>query len=225
METPISICMTTYKSSESRGQIAHRTWDSLQRYINYPNIIWHIADDGSEEGYTDSFEGEYTVTNALRKGVGYSKNLALRQLFEQTPLVLLLEDDWELQHPLDLSPYVHTLLENESTGMIRMGYLSTDMQADLVGYSGMTYLRLKRGSGVYVYSGQVSLRHRRFYDSVGYHAEGISAGSEELDMCFRYNATEDAPEILWPGNMGFHFQCSPFLNIGMGESLNRIDPA
>ena len=44
----------------------------------------------------------------------------------------------------------------------------------------------------------VLFRHERFYNSVGYHQEGVSPGEEELEMCKRYNDTHNAPEILWP---------------------------
>jgi len=49
------------------------------------------------------------------------------------------------------------------------------------------YWDLQPASAMYIYSGQVSLRHKRWYDAVGYHAEGIQAGQEEEDMCRRYN--------------------------------------
>lgn len=223
---PLSIIITTY----NRLHTATQTLLSLKENLKYGNRVWIIADDGSPDGYVDQLtslidtQERVIVTNANRRGVGVSKNLALKQAFLVSPVVFMTEDDWALVEPLNVDPYVDTLLTQPSVGIIRCGYLSTDMKASFVGYSSMTYLKLEQGSGVYVYSGQCSFRHERFYNSVGYHQEGVSPGEEELEMCKRYNDTHNAPEILWPGNMPFHFQCSPFKNVGMDYSLNSVAP-
>jgi len=59
---------------------------------------------------------------------------------------------------------------------------------------------------------------------VGYHQENVSPGEEELEMCKRFNGTDNAPDILWPGEYCPMLNCSPFKNIGMDFSLNAITP-
>jgi len=228
MRELLGIVMTTY----NREEVAKQTLLSLKRNLLYDEgrRFWVIADDGSPDGYVDRLKAvlgddePVYVTNALRKGVGVSKNLALKLAFEHTPVVFLTEDDWCLTEPVDARVFYDTLVSNPQVGMIRCGYLSTDISAKLVGFNSMTYLQLDQGSGVYVYSGQCSFRSKVWVEKVGYHKEGVSPGEEELEMCQRYNATKNAPLILWPGNMGFHFQCSPFKNIGMDFSLNATQP-
>jgi hypothetical protein len=136
-----------------------------------------------------------------------------------------MEDDWELKEPMDLLPHVQLMLDHPDVSMIRMGFLGGEMEATYTDYGNfLTYWTLKPASGFYVYSGQVSLRSKYFYDMVGYHAEGLQAGQEEENMCWRYNQCANPPKILWPANYGTVLNCGPFRNIGFGTSVNAIDP-
>lgn len=231
MDAPLlNIIMTTYDPGEgSRTALACATVESLSTKILYPNVQWIIADDGSPNPdhlskITEILTTNFHVTNAERKGVGVSKNLALNLAFESSPFVLMLEDDWWLKYPLDIFPYVK-LLEQEDVSIIRLGYLGGDITARYVELCGKSYWELVRGSGVYVYSGQISLRHMRFYDVVGFHAEGLTPGEEELDMCIRYNGADGVGKVLWPADFACTFNMGPFQNIGTGSpSLNDIKP-
>jgi len=226
MDEFLTIVMTTY----NRPETAIPTLKSLVTNLHYNKRRWIIADDGSPEDYITALRelidtGESVeVTNAGRRGVGVSKNLALRLAFQSSPLVFLTEDDWLLEKPLDPTVYMATLMDHPNAGMVRCGYLAYDMGLKMEAYNGMTYLRLMPGSGVYVYSGQCSFRSYNFYKTIGFHAEGISAGEEELNMCYRYNAHPNPPQILWPGDQGLHFQSSYFKNIGFGNSQNAVQP-
>lgn len=226
----IAVIMTTYDDgSGKRTSVASRTLVSLFNYLKYPSLNWIVADDGSQGDHIasvcKSIPVEVQVTNAERGGVGKSKNLALREAFKVSPLVLLLEDDWELIKPLNLEKHAEVLLKHEDVGIIRLGYLGGTMDASYEDFGEGKYCwRLKRGTGVYIYSGQVSLRHERFYKSVGWHNESTSPGEEELEMCKRFNATENAPDNLWPGEYGCTMNAGPFINIGLDVSLNQVVP-
>jgi glycosyltransferase involved in cell wall biosynthesis len=232
MREKLGIIVTTY----NRANTAIPTLESLKKNLIYDEgrRFWVIADDGSPEGYVDSLlsvlgtDEEVFVTNSQRRGVGASKNLALKLAFEKTSVVLMSEDDWQLILPYDIRPMADLLVSNPKVGMIRFGYLSSTLSADLVGqddgYGPMCYWRIKQGSGVYCYSGQIALKNKLWFESVGWHKEGISPGEEELEMCIRYNGTPNAPEILWPANVACHFQTGIFINIGMNNSLNGVNP-
>lgn len=228
MRELVTIIITTY----NRTDLALQTIKGLKQNLVYENLAWHIADDGSDQGHIERLLQEIpdaTVTNAERQGVGVSKNLALKKAFEKSQIVMLLEDDWWLRDRLDLSTHADLLMSNERVGIIRYGWLSSDtLTASLVGdksgYGNMCYWKIHQNSGQYCYSGQVSLRHKRWYDVIGYHAEGINAGLEELDMCGRYNNFDNPPEILWPANIPCHYNTSMFVDIGSGHSLNSIEP-
>jgi glycosyltransferase involved in cell wall biosynthesis len=224
----ISVVMTTYDSGDGkRTSMACETIKSLKTNLTNCEINWIIADDGSPNekhlGTITSLLETFTVTNAQRKGIGVSKNLALAKSFEYSPIVLLTEDDWVINKPFDVYPYLDLLHNHSEVGMVRLGYLGGTFKADYVAYGNESYWRLVRGSGVYIYSGQISLRHKRFYDAVGYHDEGISPGEEELEMCKRFNGTESAPEIVWPAKYGCTLN-SLFINIGMDYSTNSVIP-
>lgn len=233
METPkIAIIITTYDKGDGvRTPLLCRTVQHLLKNLQYPNLLWIIADDGSPDithlGSVTKLlaDCDHVMLDAGRAGVGVSKNKALNYAWNAgCTLVLMLEDDWELARPLDLYPFIK-LLENDTIGMVRMGYLGGELEANYEAWEGISFWRLKRGSGVYVYSGQVSLRHKRFYDNCGYHPEGVSPGEEELEFCKRYNACEGAPDIVWPAKFACEFNQGAFVNIGTGEaSLNAVVP-
>ena len=234
MDFPIvNIIITTYDNGDGkRTPLLNLTVDRLLNNLKYPNLNWIIADDGSPQqidhldDVRQQLKDNFTLTNALRAGVGKSKNLALVEAFKLSPLVLMLEDDWILTRQLDLIDYVKILDQYDEIGMIRLGYLGGTMQAYLTSYNDITFWDLERGSGVYIYSGQVSLRHERFYNACGFHPEGVDAGTEELDMCKKYNGIETAPKIVWPASFGCTLN-SPnnlFHNIGMNDSLNNVQP-
>lgn len=225
----VTVIITTYDSgSGQRTPPALQTIGALKQFLQYPALAWIIADDGSHLNHLNTLREllpEALVTNAARGGVGKSKNLALAEAFKQSPYVLLLEDDWVLRDLFDLTPHMKLLEDHTDIGMIRFGYLGGGMTANFEGDSLYSYWRLTRGSGVYIYSGQVSLRHERFYRTVGWHKEGISPGEEELEMCIRFNATDNAPDIVWPARFGCELNCGPFLNVGMGSlSTNGVRP-
>jgi hypothetical protein len=234
----ISVLITTFDKGD--GRRTGCLTNTVQGILNgiqpaYPELFWIIADDGSpnqEQHLSDSLKmlsnnyQNYIVTDSERGGVGKSKNIALEKAFEQSPYVLILEDDWLLSRPLNLSPFVDVLRDNKETGIVRFGYLGGEMDARYKSYNDISFWELGRGSGVYIYSGQVSLRHKRFYDICGYHPEGVTPGEEELEFCKRYNGTNNAPSILWPGLYGTTLNApfTPFINVGMDFSLNDVQP-
>lgn len=231
---PVTVIMTTYDKGQGiRTQVARKTLEGLFTNLRYPELRWIVVDDDSPkhtEHISQIIAGHETAVKVLKTdnhaGVGNAKNIALKEAWKESPVVLLLEDDWYLPEPFDPLAHVQTLLDHSDIGMVRLGYIGGDgLEATLFGYNLFrNYWRLKRGSNVYVYSGQISLRHKRFYDIVGYHDEGISPGEEELAMCKRFNGTDNAPDILWPAEYAVLLNSSPFKNIGFDSSLNSVIP-
>lgn len=196
-----TIIITTY----NRTELAAKTIEGLLINLVDTDRQWILADDGSDEGHLETLYGVFPhdeivhVTQAGRQGVGKSKNIALEKAFETSPYVLLLEDDWYLAEPLSLAPHMRIMDEHFHVGMIRFGFLGTMPHENFTGiyrdYGNFhAYWELQPRSAHYIYSGQVSLRHKRYYDFVGYHAEGLAAGEEEEDMCRRY---ANASQMNW----------------------------
>lgn len=230
---PVTVIITTYDSGDNtRFPLLYTTIQALKDKMNYPNLYWIITDDGSPkhdemvQKVTEMLGIErVTFFNTERKGVGYAKNNALEEAFKRSPMVFLLEDDWELKEPFDLLTHVQLMLDNPDIGMIRFGFLGGDLIGRYTDYGDFkTYWTLQPASGFYVYSGQVSLRNKLFYDRVGYHTVGLQAGQEEEDMCWRYNSLENPPKILWPAQYGTVLNAGLFKNIGLAVSVNAVNP-
>ena len=217
----ISVCITTYDSGNGiRTPIAQKTIDSLQKFL-VGEITWFLNDDSTVDTHVLNFPGE--ILRSYGKGVGKAKNDLLNRAFQVSPFVLLLEDDWVLTEPFHLAPH-EEVLNDPSVGIVRLGYLGGMMDAHYESIGFYNFWRLTRGTGVYVYSGQVSLRHKRFYDAVGYHQEGVSPGEEELEMCKRFNGTDNAPDNIWCAKYPTGLNEGPFKNIGMDYSTNGVIP-
>lgn len=236
MSELVNIIITTYDSGDgSRTGCFNDTVCALCDKLAYDNIHYIITDDSTPDihethllfirKYLYDHNIPHTILNTNRRGVGFAKNNALKLAFETSEIVLVTEDDWILQKPLNIYPHIKTLAEHSEVGIIRLGYLGGDMTAQYTSYNNVSYWKLLHKSGFYVYSGQISLRSKRgWYDKVGYHVEGVSAGKEEEELCHRYNDMKDAPIILWPADAGCTMNNSFFSNVGLGTSTNGVPP-
>lgn len=197
---PVIALIITYR----RLDLAKATIKSVREKVAYPNIGFHIADDGSGPDYIKALCQEIgpsysvTVTDAKRGGVGRNMNLGIKAVLERgAEFWLHLEDDWILPKPLDLRPCVEMLAENPNIGMVRLGRLSAGIQGETIAGAGRIWWQLRRASDTYVFSGNAALRHRRFWEAYGPYREGLAPGQTELVMCNQFN-TKDGPGIVWP---------------------------
>lgn len=200
----------------NRLEDALQTIRSVKEHLVWPNVGWHIADDGSPEGYVDQLRAEIgpgyevTVTNAQpdriangnHQQVGRNMNLGAKEAFRRADLVLWLEDDWELKEDLNLGPFVNLLQERSEIGMVRLGYLHLDLEAEILGAAGNLWWLLKRTGHHYTFAGHPSLRHKRFYDCYGEYDEGLDIGATEDTFCSRFENKVDGPGIVWPAWLG-----------------------
>jgi len=215
----VSCLIITYK----RTDLAVRTIRGVKEKLDYPNVGWVIADDGSPDGHVEALMEaighDVAVVNANRKGVGVSMNAGAAKCLEFGNYILWLEDDWELQQPFDLKPCVQIMEERENIGMVRLGYMSPGIEGQLISAADRLWWKLKKNSDTYVFSGHASLRHRRFISAYLPYAEGLAPGETELYMCGTFN-NKEGPDIVipcWTGQWGV------FAHIG-GESLNCVKP-
>lgn len=204
MTTPITICFMTYK----RTKYALRTIKSVLEFIRYPNLLWYVADDGSDEEHVRSvlngISGENLVgVHSIKQGYGASANQAWTRANEIGPLSFWLEDDWELREPLDLWPYAALLMEDEDVGMVRLGALNLDISGYTFGHRGSVYWKLDRipkHDGTPVFTGHPSLRHNRYQVSYGNYPVGMSPGNTELAYAYKYRIGQGS-SIVWPAEL------------------------
>ncbi len=221
----VSIILTTYK----RTDVAIKTVEGIKSFLHYDSDpIWLVSDDGSGPEHKDAIreaigpDATLDMFDSNRRGVGVGMNWGLRRSWELgAEYHMILEDDWELTAPFDLSPHMGLLQHEENIGMIRMGYLSYGLQGTLLPLQKKLWWIFDQYPNYqYTYSGHASLRHRRFHDHYGMFAEGIAPGLTELDMCAKINKRMKGPRIAWLsawGNQG------PFAHIG-SVSLADVEP-
>lgn len=220
---PVWILLTTYK----RLDMARRTIVGLKTNLKYDNVGWMVTDDGSGNDYLAQIKQTigptYTIVayDGQRRGVGHNMNWGLHHIFNELngQLVLTMEDDWVLEKPLELLPYVNLLLHTVNAGMVRFGYAAPGLLADLISEENRLLWRIQRNGQTYRFTGHPSLRHKRFFDTYGYYIEGVPPGMTELDMCGKVNS-KPGPEIYIP----FEFnQWGAFGHIGT-DSLADVEP-
>ena len=200
----VCILLTTYL----RTDYAIKTIQALKQNLQWPQLRWVISDDGSPVEHVLALQAEIgpnynlDIFNSERKGVGYGMNACLQTIFDTTDLVMIMEDDWVLNNPLDLQPYVNLLMNHQEYGMIRMGYISPGFTAVLISEEGKLFWRLEQNGVQYRYSGHPSLRHKRFHEQYGYYDEGLTPGWTELSMDGKVSAVANGPHIVYPAECG-----------------------
>ena len=221
---PVFVLLTTYK----RTELALRTIEGIKKNLLWGNIGWVLVDDGSPSADIKLLINAIEPANHLwvyqseHRGVGHNMNVGLQHIWDiGGQLVLLTEDDWELTQPLDFTPYVNVLLNNEDIGYVRMGYLSFGLRGELISRENMLWFDIERNPNYqYNYVGHAGLRHKRFFDAVGPFSEGLSPGQNELDYGSKYNYAAIAPKIVWPAEWGVW---GKFGHIG-GVSMADVEP-
>lgn len=200
----LAICLVTYKRTEEALRTIKSTCDNLV----YPKELrsWYIADDGSLNEHIQAVigalsdkeenilgfhnerlraEGQENTHNA---GKGWNRGLGL--CHQHSDFVLFLEDDWELEKPLELIPYVRLLQQREDVGIVSFRILSVGADIHTVGhtvegYGGQVYLKYER-STQYAFSGNPYLRHARYTTRYGWFAEDRNPGLMELHQDDQY---------------------------------------
>lgn len=206
---PITIVFLTYK----RTEYALATIRGIFRHLKYHgDIHWYVADDGSDELHIRSVFDELAKHQANVMGYhsehisyGAGANKAWRAANELSNLTFWLEDDWELNSDLDLTPYAKVLLDYEDVGMVRLGLLNQYMAGVSVGYGDRLYWRLERvatDNASPVFTGHPSLRHSRYRSMYGEYIENLGPGDTELAYAYRFRIATNGPCILWPAEAG-----------------------
>lgn len=209
----LSIVLLTYK----RTDLALRTVRSTCENLGYSKELtgWYVCDDGSPREHFSAVMGALQEKNAEVIGFhnerlrpagmentyysGMSWNRGLGIAHQKSDFVLTLEDDWELEKPLDITRYMMAIRDHQEIGLIRLGMLAEGNTVYVVGYDGVHYLRYIRGEP-YCYSGNPNIRHARFTKVYGMYAEDRDPGNIELEFDHRFQCTP-GPDIVRPAEI------------------------
>lgn len=206
----VTIVLLTYE--DGQRNTAEATLRSTLDNLRYSGpLAVHIADDGSIEGHVDALRelaGGYPhlitvgATNVERRGYGASFNAATQVVHIASPIVMPIEDDWQLMRPLDLDPLVETLQTGRegvtNIGCIRLGYMG--FTQPLLGQfvhtpAGVMGLLDPDSPERHVAAGHPRLETRHWERAVGPWTEGLPAGATEFDWCGRRCARIG---VAWP---------------------------
>lgn len=196
----VVICLVTFKRTEYAIQVV----EGLKANLKYPNLSWHIADDGSGEAHQNAIieaigDQPWTLTDAKQAGgTGHNRNLGLQAAFSRTDYVLHIEDDWVLTRPYILEPAVVILRDYPEVGMIRMGYIEEGHIGRSRNMAGLMWWQLDKHSGHgFVFAGHPHMLHRRFHENYGWYDENLLPGPTEIAFAEKFLKGE-GPQIIYP---------------------------
>jgi len=207
----LQIILLTYK----RTGYALRTIKAIKENLIYDGkIAWHVADDGSDSNHVHSIINEigedYTLISA-RKGYGALANEAWMN--SKSNVTLWIEDDWELRHKLDVTPYVKMLNNRDDIGVVRLGHMPINLDLESMGHDGRMYLDVKFNRQ-YAFSGNPHLKHKRAWSKWGPYPVGLNPGNTEISYDGQIRRIGGL-KIVWPLAIGDRFL---FAHIGEEKS-------
>lgn len=210
---PVWLLFATHK----RTATCLETIKSLHTHLKYPNLHYHICDDGSRETddgtnrwhvgvLADAIGGDVTWhemdTQPRQFNTGGNINRGIVSARENgADIHMLVFDDWALFRDLDIRPMVDVLEAYQDVGFIRLSYIVPGLSGVCVRYDSRRlnaphlWLRLIREwsmhnpwkTEAFLVSTQPYIAHRRFFDAYEYHPVGINPGQSEVGVVTKYN--------------------------------------
>lgn len=205
----------------NRVEYAEHTLASFYKHVS-PKPPLHIADDGSPDGYVRRLgtlalhagAPVVTVSNSGRGGYGKNVNLATQVVHALADYAFMLEDDWELLHPLDLHEYIADMEALPEIDCIRLGYLSwtQPMWGKLACGPVRKYLLLDGNSPEpHVFAGHPRLERVSYQREVGPWPEGLDPGQTEFATAHIQRARHG---VAWPLGLDAREGYGLFAHIG-----------
>ena len=123
-------------------------------------------------------------------------NRGLIECYKWSDYILVMEEDWLLPEPFDITPYVKLLHEKEDVCMVRFGTLTLGMICHVKGHDGRHYLEMDHGPQ-YAFSGNPHLRHKRLNQAIGLYNEDISPSPGDVEIDFDYRFRQQNELKIW----------------------------
>ena len=206
----ICVCLLSYL----RTEMALRTIRGLAENLDYPKelVSFYVGDDGSPSEHMDAilaeiknngfelagYHNEKSRPGTPFCGLGWNK--ALRQGHNHADIILWMEDDWVLERPLDIRPYVRLLLEREDVGIVRLSGLPDGLDLRVQTHNGIHYLECLRSTRM-AYSGNPHLRHVRFSEYYGTFGINLTPGDLEIAYDEKFRRSTGGPNIWRPADI------------------------
>jgi len=218
---PVTLVMTVYippiEGGFGRLQCAKQTVASWARNLHYPGELrLHIADDtvvGFEatEVIAEFCPWPVTITHTKGAGLGGALNAGVLKATEVSPFFIYADDSYSLRDPLDLSPWIGILQQDESVGAISLMPPRPEQHGGRVreyggGLQVETIRTIEFERHGYTWNGRPFLYHRRFIEHYGAFPENCTGYEWEQIYAERYVQMSEGPCVLF----AFH---DPWLHV------------
>ena len=207
----IDVVLVTWPNHPKRMQYLRHTWDTMQRNLSASvHTVRFLCSSESERDPTRPWLGdelaafcrEHEIPLTWHEGpasLGAGMNAALKAA--EAELIFLAQDDYELVHPLDLSPGATLLEHYRNVDLVRYCWpanLGCRFNALIDGWRKFDL------ESPWPYGDEPHLRRRDFMRRHGWYTEGIGHVAEG-DMLWRligHRATIVAADKIYYGNFG-----------------------
>lgn len=210
---PVWVLIATYK----RTEVSLRAIENNLKFLDYPNLHYHIADDGSGETddgthrwhvgvlaeaiggdvtwhEMDTPEGQFNTGGNINRGIEIAQQ-------NGCSIYLVICDDDMLVEPWDIRPHVDLLDTHPAVGALRCAHLSEGqgvlIQSFVTERVQKRYLwgRIIRDWSInnpwetqtYLAIFDTIIFHQRFFDAYGKMVEHQHPGITECELCKAYN--------------------------------------
>jgi glycosyltransferase involved in cell wall biosynthesis len=210
---PVWLLIATFK----RTEIAIKSIASIKKHLIYPNLHWHICDDGSRETDDDTNRWHVGVLAEAIGGdvtwnemdtphgkfnLGGATNGGLRVAMEAgCNIYLIICDDDALGEPWDIRPWVDLLDSYDNMGAFRCAHLSEGLGVMIDSYVAprldkrFVVGRTVRDWSIknpwkpqcYINIYDTIIYHRRFFNAYGMFPEHLHPGLTETGFCAQYS--------------------------------------
>jgi len=202
----ITICLTTWPRSKERVEYCKQAITSVAyRTKSFGDLRHHVE-------IVCSIESQEVSQSAMRDLTDFLFNSTVRWSVKRTPAnlganlnrvmmgaiwlgadyILLMDDDYMVPAPLDLSPYCDFLDANQKFAMVRLSWTvipAGDPRSHWIKFkpgeiempNGGKLLEVDPQS-TYFYAQQPHLRRAKFHQEYGWHKEGGNHGEPECEL-------------------------------------------
>lgn len=200
----VTVAIVTYK----REKLLAQTLESLFTYLQYEGELRYlVSHDGNAYETRDFLHGYWgwdfvqIAGSGERRGLGANNNQAIAAAFRQSDIILHTQDDYQLIRPLDITPHVLKLRDDERAGWVRLR-LASGQNFVAENRDAYWWIDWQASPGLYIASDQPHLKHFRFHEKYGTYPEHLPVADTENSWCGQTKQTgrehPDYPKVLIP---------------------------
>ncbi len=201
----IAVCLVTWPRNADRVSYLERTVSALRVNLRHSgHIVRYVVSAESQDVPREFLAAVEDIVRPLQTRViyrdgkadlGANMNAALKEglSHHHCTHALLVQDDWVLMQPLDISPYADFLTGCREWGMVRFDWSLQEHHSTWMPDFEWHGFRMRELSpeSTYFYGDQIQLRRASFPQEYGWFLEGgKNIGTAEVDFNSRLQQTK-----------------------------------